>query len=96
MDFRDIQETQRINKIKENNDCLTCEIVITKEFKEPPIAIIRGYGGTIGMAQMAKCLIDIAEQIKQQFPETKRIIPILNEYQGMKTVYKKVESWREF
>ena len=47
------------------------------------------------MAQMAKTLIDVAEQIKKQFPETKRIIPILNEHGGMKTAYKKVESWEE-
>ena len=31
-DFRRIQETQRINRIKASNDCLTCEVVITKEF----------------------------------------------------------------
>ena len=42
-----------------------------------------------------KEVIDVAEQIKKQFPETKRIIPILNEHGGMKTAYKKVESWEE-
>ena len=46
------------------------------------------------MAQMAKTLIDVAEQIKEQFPETRRIIPILNEHGGMKTAYKKVEEWK--
>lgn len=30
-DYRKIQEMQRINRIKENNNCLTCEVVITKE-----------------------------------------------------------------
>lgn len=40
-DFRRIQETQRINRIKASNDCLTCEVVITKEFKEAPISIVQ-------------------------------------------------------
>ena len=83
MDFREIQETQRINRIKEENDCLTCEVVITKEFKEAPISIVQGHGGPIEMAQM----------LKREFPEIKNIIPMLNQKGGMKTAYKKVESW---
>lgn len=92
MDLREIQERQKINRIKENNECLTCEVVITKEFKEPPISIVQGKGGPIEMAQMAKTLIDIAEQLKEQFPEIRRIIPILDKRGGMKTAYKKVEN----
>ena len=95
MDFREIQETQRINRIKEKNECLTCEVVITKELKEVPISIVQGHGGPIEMAQMAKTLIDVAEQLKREFPEIQKIIPMLNEYGGMKTSYKKVESWEE-
>ena len=79
MDLREIQEIQNINRIKEKNDCLVCEVVITKEFKEAPISIVHGNGGNIEMAQMAKTLIDVAEQLKEQFPETRRIIPILKE-----------------
>ena len=94
MDFREIQETQRINRVKEKNDCLVCEVVITKEFKEAPISIVKGHGGLIEMAQMAKTLVDVAEQLKREFPEIREIIPILNERGGMKTAYKKVESWR--
>ena len=45
------------------------------------------------MAQMAKTLIDVAESLKREFPEIKNIIPMLNENGGMKTAYKKVESW---
>lgn len=93
MDFREIQETQRINRIKAENDCLTCEVVITKEFKEAPISIVQGHGGPIEMAQMAKTLIDVAEQLKREFPEIQKIIPMLDEHGGMKTAYKKVESW---
>ena len=92
MDFREIQETQRI---KEKNECLTCEVVITKEFKEAPISIVQGHGGPIEMAQMAKTLVDVAEQLKREFPEIQKIIPMLEEREGMKTSYKKGESWEE-
>ena len=95
MDFRAIQETQKINRVKEENDCLTCEVVVTKEFKEAPISIVQGHGGTIEMAQMAKTLIDVAEQLKREFPEIRKIIPMLNEYGGMKTAYKQVEKWED-
>ena len=93
MDFREIQEIQRVNKIKRENDCLVCEVVITKEFKEAPISIVQGHGGPIEMAQMVKTLIDVAESLKREFPEIKNIIPMLNQKGGMKTAYKKVESW---
>ncbi len=95
MDFKQIEEVQRIKRIKENNKCLTCEVVITKEFKEPPISIVQGNGGPIEMAQMAKVLIDIAEQLKREFPEINEIIPMLDRHGGMKTAYKKVESWEK-
>lgn len=94
MDFREIQETQRIKRVKEKNDCLICEVVITKEFKEVPISIVQGHGGPIEMAQMANTLIDVAEQLKREFPEIKEIMPILNEHGGMKTAYKQVEKWK--
>ena len=94
-DLRKLQEIQRLNRIKEKNDCLVCEIVITKEFKEAPISIVQGNGGPIEMAQMAKTLIDVAESLKREFPEIKNIIPMLNENGGMKTAYKKVESWED-
>lgn len=92
-DYRKIQEMQRINRIKENNDCLTCKVVITKEFKEAPISVVQGNGGPIEMAQMVKTLTDVAESLKKEFPEIKEIIPILNQNSGMRTAYKQVESW---
>lgn len=66
-----------------------------KRFKEAPISIVQGHGGPIEMAQMANTLIDVAEQLKREFPEIQKIIPMLNEHCGMKTSYKKVESWEE-
>lgn len=75
---------------------LTCEIVITKEFKEAANTIVQGHGGPIEMAQMAKVLIDVAESLKKEFPEINEIIPMLNKHGGMKTAYKKVESWEKF
>ncbi len=95
-DYRRMQEIQRLNKIKENNDCLCCEIVITKEFKEPPISVVQGNGGLIELAQMAKSLIDVAESLKREFPEIKEIIPMLNQSGGMRTAYKQVDSWERF
>ncbi len=47
------------------------------------------------MAQMAKVLMDVAEQLKKEFPEINEIIPMLDKNGGMKTAYKKVESWKE-
>lgn len=94
--FRKIQETQRINRIKANNDCLTCEVVITKEFKEAPISIVQGHGGPIEMAQMVKTLTDVAESLKREFPEINEIMPMLNQNNGMRTAYKQVESWERF
>lgn len=93
MDYKEIQERQKINRIKENNDCLTCEIVITKEFKEAPISIIQGDGGPIEMAQMAKTLRDVSEALIKEFPEVKKILPMLNDG-GVTTAYKKIETWR--
>ncbi len=95
-DFRKIQEMQRINRIKENNECLTCEVVITKEFRETPISIVQGNGGPIEMAQMVKTLMDVAESLKKEFPEINEIIPMLNKNSGMRTAYKQVESWGRF
>lgn len=95
-DYRQIKEMQRMNRIKEQNDCLTCEVVITKEFKEAPISIVQGNGGPIEMAQMAKVLIDIAEQLKKEFPEINEIMPMMDKHSGIKTAYKKVETWGDF
>lgn len=92
MDFKEIEERLKIKRIKENNECLICEVVITKEFKEPPMSIIQGNGTIIEMAQMAKVLTDVAEQLKKEFPEINEIIPMLSEQGGMKTAYKKVKS----
>lgn len=96
VDYNKIKEMQRINRIKENNKCLTCEVIITKEFKQPPISVVQGNGGPIEMAQMVKTLIDVAESLKKEFPEIKEIIPMLNQNNGLKTAYKEVESWERF
>lgn len=92
MDFRQVEETQKINKIKSENDCLVCEVVITREFKHTPISIIQGYGGPIEMAQMVKTLTDVSESLVREFPEIKDIIPMLNQNSGMRTAYKSIEK----
>lgn len=95
MDFRQIEETQKINKIKSENECLVCEVVITKEFKHAPISIVQGHGGPIEMAQMVKTLTDVANSLIREFPEIKNIIPMLNQNSGMRTAYKSVETTEE-
>lgn len=96
MDYRQLQETQKMNRIKEEYDCLTCEVIVVKEFKKAPISIVQGNGGPIEMAQMVKTLIDIAEQLKREFPEINEIIPMLERHGGMKTTYKKWKVGRNF
>lgn len=96
MNFRQIQEIQKINRLKEENECLTCEVVITKEFREAPISIVQGHGGPIEMAQMVKTLTDVAKSLKREFPEINEIIPMLNKNGGMRTAYKQVENWGRF
>lgn len=93
MEDRKMKEMERMQKIKDNNECLVCEIVVAKEFKEKPMSILQGDGGTIEMAQMVKTLIDTAEALSREFPEVKKIIPMLNQSSGMKTAYKEVTSW---
>lgn len=95
-DYRKIQQKQKINRIKENNVCLTCEVIITKEFKEAPISVVEGNGGPIEMAQMVKTLNDVADSLKMEFPEINEIIPMLNQNNGMRTAYKQIESWERF
>lgn len=92
MDFRQIEETQKLNKIKRENECLVCEVVVTKEFKHTPISIIQGHGGPI---EMAKTLIDVANSLTREFPEIKDIIPMLNQNSGMRTAYKSVEKMED-
>jgi hypothetical protein len=47
MNFRQIQEIQKINRLKEENECLTCEVVVVKEFKKAPVSIVQGNGGLL-------------------------------------------------
>lgn len=91
-DLMKIREIQKINRIKENNDCLTCEVVVTKELKVGPISVVQGNGGSIEMAQLVKTLTDVAETLKREFPEVNEIIPMLNRNSEMKTSYKHVEN----
>ena len=93
-DFRKIQEIQRMNKIKENNECLVCEIVIPKELKESPISILHGFGGNIEAALMIQYLEGTIESIKQNFPEVKQVLPIIKEHGSVKESYKSIETMR--
>ena len=90
-DFRKIQEIQKMNKIKENNECLICEIVIPKELKESPVSILHGTGGSIEAAIMVEYLEGTIESIKQNFPGVKNILPMVKQHGSVKEAYKSIE-----
>ena len=94
MDFRQIQEMQKINRIKEKNECLVCEIVIPKELKEEAASILYGSCGNIEMAMMIQYLEGTIESIKQNFSEIKQILPLLKQHGSVKEAYKKIETMR--
>ncbi len=94
MDFRQIQEMQKINRLKENNECLVCEIVIPKELKQSPASILHGTTGDIEMALMIQYLEGTIESIKQNFPEVKQILPLLKKHGSVKEAYKSIETNR--
>lgn len=96
MDFREIQEMQKINRLKSENDCLICEVVVPKELKHAPMSITYGDGGSIEMAMLIKCLEDVISCLKRNFPETEEIIPLLKNQGGMKEAYKKIQTTRRF
>lgn len=54
MNYRELQEMQKLNRLKEENDCLVCEIVIPRKFKEGPKSVIYGTGEEIEMAMLIK------------------------------------------
>ena len=94
MDFRQIQELQKINRIKESSECLVCEVVIPKELKQSPVSIVHGSAGDIEMALMIQYLEGIIDSIKQNCPEVKRILPLLKEHGSVKETYTKIERMK--
>lgn len=93
-DFRRIQETQRINRIKASNDCLVCEIVIPRKFKEGPKSVIYGTGEEIEMAMLIKMLREVSDNMEYNFPEVKKIIPLLKKKE-LRESYKNIEFMEE-
>lgn len=94
MNYRQIQEMQKINRMKENSECLVCEIVIPKELKEEPASILHGTCGNIEMAMMIQYLECTIKSIKQNFPEVNEVLPILKEHGSVKEGYKEIETMK--
>lgn len=86
-----IKQEQRLYRLKEQYECLSCEVVVFKEFRQAPISICKGNGGPIEMAQMIKVIRDVADRLEQEFPETKEIMPMLKN-PNLRTAYKEVTN----
>lgn len=93
-DLKQMEESQKLNRIKSQYECITCEIVVTKGFKHPPMSIVQGNGGPIEMAEMIKCLEDLIDNLTRYFPETKEILPLLERHGHLKEAYKFIEEER--
>lgn len=91
MDFRDIEEYQKLNRLKSKYDCLVCEIVVPRKLEENIMSAIYGEGGDIEMAMLIRYLEDVADKLKETFPQVAKILPIIPEA-NLKEAYKHVEN----
>lgn len=91
MDYREIEQIQKVNKLKSKNDCLVCEVVVPEKFTDGPMSAVHGSGGNIEMAMLIKCLGDVIESLKRNFPDAIEIIPLLKD-SGIKESYKHIET----
>lgn len=94
MNYRELQEMQKLNRLKEENDCLVCEIVIPRKFKEGPKSVIYGTGEEIEMAMLIKMLREVSDNMEYNFPEVKKIIPLLKKKE-LRESYKNIEFMKE-
>lgn len=90
MNYRELEEMQKINKLKKENECLVCEVVVPRKFKKGPKSVLYGTGENIEMAMLAKMLREVADNIEKNFPEVKEIIPMMKEKE-LKESYKHIE-----
>ena len=90
-----LEQLQKINRIKAENDCLICEIVVPRKFKHSPVSVVQGNGEMIEVAEMIKCLEDIANNLKQNFPETEEILPLIRKQAKYNESYKFIKKERK-
>lgn len=94
VNYRELEELQKINKLKRENDCLVCEVVVPRKFKKGPKSVLYGTGENIEMAMLTKILREVADNIEENFPNVKEIIPMLREKE-LKETYKSIEVMPE-
>lgn len=91
MDFRDIEEYQRLNRLKSKYNCLVCEVVITEKLEEGVMSATYGTGGDVEMAMLIRNLEDVADKLKKLFPKSANILKTLPEAK-LKETYKHIEK----
>lgn len=94
MDFRDIEEYQKLNRLKSKHNCLVCEVVIPEKLEEGVMSAIYGTGGDVAMAILIRYLEDVADKLKKMFPTSADILPMIPEA-DLKRAYKHVEKRSE-
>lgn len=94
MNYRELEEMQKINKLKKENECLVCEVVVPRKFSKGPKSVLYGTGENIEMAMLVKMLREVADSIEKNFPEIKEIIPLMKEKE-LKESYKHIEIMEE-
>lgn len=91
MNFRDIEEIQKLNRLKSKCNCLVCEVVIPEKLEEGMLSAIYGDGGDIEMAILINTLENVANSLKKSFPSTVDILPLIPK-SNLKEAYKHVEK----
>ena len=91
MDFRDIEEYQKLNRLKSKHNCLVCEVVVPEKMKEGMASVVYGEGGNIEMAILIDTLEKMANNLKKNFPKAVNILPIISEM-NLEETYKRVEK----
>lgn len=94
-DLEQLEQLQKINRIKAENDCLICEIVVPRKFQHSPVSVVHGNGGIIEFAEMIKCLEDMASNLKHNFPETEEVLPLLRKQSKYNESYKFIKKERK-
>lgn len=95
MNYRELQEMERIKKLKEQKKCMCCEVVVPEKFEGGPVSVIYGECGDIEMAMLIHTLEEIAESLKKGFPEARELLPFISKG-NIKEAYKKVEKISRF
>lgn len=96
INLKEMEEKQRLNRLKSKYECVTCEVVVPKDMIEEPMSIVQGSCGVIEIAAMICNLEDIINCLKNTFPEVKKIYIKLRKHGRMKEAYKCItQEWEK-